>query len=439
MSETFTDSTGDTWEIYRDNAGEWRWRRTAQNGNIVGASTQGYNNKADCIANARRHGMDGEEQEEDPPKVKDMEVVDDPEEVDGPEENSTPPNRYNVSSYGWDSDVEGLVKRLDREDICLPKFQRGFVWDRADRSRFIESLILGLPVPNVFLAQDSKSNKLNIVDGQQRLKSLQAYLNGKFSLSGKYVQEELKGRYFSRDVAKAKSSKVLEDRDVRALSDAVLHAIVIKPDPVHDDPARGHEYNQAVIQIFQRLNTSGTPLKAQEIRASIFYGSFYDLLLYLNKDAAWRELFGSSHSHSRLKDVELILRFIALREKSDSYQPPMPKFLDDFMGEHRDIDPGKASEIETAFKKVVNQVRNTIGKEGLRKGGRLSAPRFDAVMAGFDAYLQKHPDPSAQELGDRLKALEDDPDYKASSEQWVNEAGRVRKRLERAREIFGAA
>ena len=181
---------------------------------------------------------------------------DDTEVADGKEVNDEPPKRYNVSSYGWDSDVEGLVKRLKRGDIYVPGFQRGFVWTGPEKSRFIESLILGLPVPNVFLAQDAKTRNLNIVDGQQRLRSLGDYLDGKFYLSGQDIQEELKGCYFSREVAKAKSSKVLSDSDARALADAVLHSIVIKPDPSYDDPDLGHEYNQAVIQIFKRLNLS---------------------------------------------------------------------------------------------------------------------------------------------------------------------------------------
>ncbi len=58
MSETCTGGNGDTWEIYKDNAGEWRWRRTARNGNNVGASSEGYVNKSDCKANAERNGMD---------------------------------------------------------------------------------------------------------------------------------------------------------------------------------------------------------------------------------------------------------------------------------------------------------------------------------------------------------------------------------------------
>ena len=70
------------------------------------------------------------------------------------------PVRYEISTYGADYDVEGLVKRLKRGDILIPSFQRNYVWKQAEASRFIESLLLGLPVPSVFLAKESESNKL---------------------------------------------------------------------------------------------------------------------------------------------------------------------------------------------------------------------------------------------------------------------------------------
>ena len=361
---------------------------------------------------------------------------DDTEVAEGTEVNDEPPKRYNVSSYGWDSDVEGLVKRLKRGDIYVPGFQRGFVWTGPEKSRFIESLILGLPVPNVFLAQDAKTRNLNIVDGQQRLRSLGDYLEGKFYLSGQDIQEELKGCYFSREVAKAKSSKVLSDSDARALADAVLHSIVIKPDPSYDDPDLGHEYNQAVIQIFKRLNTSGKPLQAHEIRTSIFYGPLDDMLRELNENPDWRALFGKPHS--RLKDMELILRFIALREKHEDYRSPMPKFLDTFMEDNRDMAEAQVDELKAAFAKCVTLVKETIGKEGLRSGNTLTVSRFDAVMTGFDAYLSIHPQPDNAEVLDRLAQLEGDGDYQWSIEEFVNDTDRVKKRINRAIEVFGA-
>lgn len=365
-----------------------------------------------------------------------IEAIVDTDVLDAAEQEDAPPNRYNVSSYGWDSDVEGLVKRLNRGDIFVPGFQRGFVWNRAEKSRFIESLILGLPVPNIFLAQDSKTKSLNIVDGQQRLLSLRDFLVGSFYLSGSEIQEDLRGCYFSKEVAKAKGSKTLEDADARSLMDAVLHSIVIKPDPTHDDPDRGHEYNQAIIQIFKRLNTSGKPLQAQEIRASIFYGPLDSSIRTLNDNDDWRELFGKKHS--RLKDMEMILRFIALRENHELYKSPMPRFLNEFMEENRESTPEKIEEIENAFKNVVNIINKTIGFDGLRSGKTLTVSRFDAIMAGYDTYLKTHTEASEKEIAKRLETLEKDKDYLWSIDEFVNDTDRVRKRIERAQAIFGA-
>lgn len=362
--------------------------------------------------------------------------VDDEELDEGEVAEPEPPKRYNVSSYGWDSDVEGLVKRLKRGDIYVPKFQRGFVWSPADKSRFIESLILGLPVPNVFLAQDPKTKSLNIVDGQQRLLSLRDFLDGAFYLTGPQIQEDLKGRYFSSEVTKSATSKVLEETDARALSDAVLHSIVIKPDPSHDDPDLGHEYNQAIVQIFRRLNTSGRPLVAQEIRASIFYGPLETMLRELNEGEAWRTLFGKRHS--RLKDMELILRYVALRENLENYKSPMPRFLDSFMEEHRDMSQEKVDEISEAFRNTTNWVNNTLGHDGLRSGKTLTIARFDAVMAGYDAYLAAHPEPDPGEIASKLAELEANEEYQRTIAEFVNDTDRVKSRIELARAIFGS-
>src|SRR3989304_6490807 len=81
------------------------------------------------------------------------------------------PFKYSITSYGADFDVDGLVKRIDRDDIFVPPFQRGYVWNINQASRFIESLLLGLPVPGIFLSKDD-DRKLLVIDGQQRLVTL---------------------------------------------------------------------------------------------------------------------------------------------------------------------------------------------------------------------------------------------------------------------------
>jgi uncharacterized protein with ParB-like and HNH nuclease domain len=92
-----------------------------------------------------------------------------------------PPVSYDVTSYGSDPDVEGLVRRIKRGDILIPPFQRDYVWRQPEASRFIESLLLGLPVPGIFFATDPETNKLLVIDGQQRLKSLLFFYDGYFN------------------------------------------------------------------------------------------------------------------------------------------------------------------------------------------------------------------------------------------------------------------
>lgn len=369
--------------------------------------------------------------------VGDADAKDDVEDVDVEEEGEPEPEepvRFNVTSYGWDSDVEGLVKRLDRGDVYTPGFQRGFVWTNPEKSRFIESLILGLPVPTIFLAQDGNSKRLNIVDGQQRLKTLQGYLRGKFVLSGKAIQADLAGRYFSAEVAKSTRSKVLAEADARQLADSVIHAVVIKPDPGDNDADMGHEYNRAIIQIFQRLNTSGRPLQSQEIRASIFHGSFDRMLREMNADDVWRSLFGPLHS--RLKDMEAILRFVALLENGDDYRSPMPRFLDDFMEENRAIDEKRSDELKSLFVAATALCVEARGEDAFKRAGTFLLSHFDAVMVGITQAIRKDPTLDAKFMADRWDRLESDAEFQWATSEFVNDTNRVKKRLERATAIF---
>ena len=335
--------------------------------------------------------------------------------------------KFNLTSYGWDTDVEGLVKRLNRDDIHVPGFQRKYVWNTSEKSRFVESLILGLPVPSVFFAQDIITKKLNIVDGQQRLKSLQEYLSGSFSLSGKDIQTELKGCYFSNDVAKGNNPKVLSEPEQRLLSDALLHAVVIKPDVSHDDVKYGHEYNNAVIQVFKRLNTSGKPLQAQEVRACVFYGELNELLLELNQNHDWRKLFGKEHS--RLKDVEAILRFCALFSNLEEYKSPMPRFLDEYMEDNRNVSSEESDVLRKYFEIIVKLTREAYGDEAFKKGNTFLLTKFDAVFVGAAKAIEGGKSFDLIEFKKCVDNLLNDKEYQWSIEEFVNDKNRVDKRI----------
>lgn len=99
---------------------------------------------------------------------------------DSESDDTVAPEKYDITSFGADYDVEGLVRRLQRGDIFIPSFQRNYVWNQNLASRFIESLLLGLPIPGIFMAREAESNKLIVIGGQQRLRTLQFFYNGFF-------------------------------------------------------------------------------------------------------------------------------------------------------------------------------------------------------------------------------------------------------------------
>src|SRR5690606_22344893 len=103
---------------------------------------------------------------------------------DGVEDESlqdeTPTASFAITSYGADYTVDTIVNRLKSESFFVPKFQRRFVWSLKHASRFIESLLMGLPVPGIFLYREAQTNRHLVVDGQQRLRTLQYFYDGNF-------------------------------------------------------------------------------------------------------------------------------------------------------------------------------------------------------------------------------------------------------------------
>ena len=113
--------------------------------------------------------------------------------------NETEEFRYSITSYGADYTVDSIVQRIEKEKIFVPPFQRKYVWTQIQASRFIESLILGLPVPGVFFSKEEATERLLIIDGQQRILSIANFYRGvfgekKFRLKG--VQEDLEGKTY---------------------------------------------------------------------------------------------------------------------------------------------------------------------------------------------------------------------------------------------------
>ncbi len=330
------------------------------------------------------------------------------------------PFRYAITSYGADYPVDSLVQRLDRDVIFVPEFQRKFVWTLKQASRFIESLLLGLPVPGIFFAKEANSGKLLIIDGQQRLRTLQYFYNGIFK-GKEFALKDVQARY------KDKTFKTLEKEDQLRLSDAVIHATIIKQDEPSDDQS-------SVYHIFERLNTGGTRLQPQEIRVCIFHGPFADLLEELNADKNWRAIYGIQSK--RIKDQELILRFLGLFFSADKYSRPMNEFLNKFMGSNRNLTKIDKNRIADVFAPTTALINTTLRKKAFRPERALNAAVCDSVMVGLARRLQRGELKKPREFVAAYTQLLADGDYTTATKTATADEANVKLRLDRATNAF---
>lgn len=332
------------------------------------------------------------------------------------------PFKYSIAVSRIDFPVDGIVKRLKDEDIYIPKFQRAYVWKPKQASRFVESLLLGLPVPGVFMARERETNKLLVIDGQQRLCSLLYFYDGKFPngrrpFSFKGVQPQYEGATITSLPKEAR----------RQLDNSVLYATIVEQNATADD-------DSSVYHIFERLNTGGTLLKAQEIRACIYHGELNDLLHELKNNEYWRVIFGTADKNMR--DQELILRFLALYFNCDNYKIPLKEFINNYMGQNRHCNLQSEDKISKAFEDTIEVVYKALGNKAFKPKKALNATVFDAVMVGISRRLEKGAIQNLESLKQRYHNLLSDENFLTVPGQSTSDEKNVRQRLTLATEAF---
>lgn len=345
----------------------------------------------------------------------------------GDESEEALPYNYSITSYGADYPIDGLVKRIANGDILIPSFQRGFVWSPSKASRFVESLLLGLPVPSIFLSKEPDSQKLLVIDGQQRLRTLQFFYEGLFKPTGRagieFALTGLKSHFNNA------TYQTLSEDDRRRLDDSIMHAIVVHQEQPSKDVS-------SVYHIFERINTGGVFLTPQEIRAAIYHGAFNNLLKSLNENPDWRAIFGPVNKYMR--DQELILRFLALLYNIKRYSQPMKEFLNRFMSARRKLDDRQAAILERAFASTIKSVRDAIGDRAFRPVKVLNAAVFDAVMVGVATRLASRPIANAKELKEEYDALLESADFADVTVTGTTHVSNVRTRVRLAISAFAS-
>ncbi|MBF4586144.1 DUF262 domain-containing protein [Curtobacterium sp. VKM Ac-2887] len=337
-----------------------------------------------------------------PGEVGDSDELDD---LDFAELEEASADAFKVAYSGQDFDVEGLVRRLKRGDMLVPQFghaderiesagfQRNFVWSKPQMDRFIESLLLGYPIPSILLIKQP-DNRYLILDGQQRLRTLQRFYDGQhrdrpFVLAN--VANEFRGLSYT----------TLSDSQRRAIDNTYIQATIVGTDG-------SAESQEAVYQIFERLNSGGTQLTSHEIRVALYAGPLIDLMHQLNQDKNWRAVYGEPSP--RLRDQELVMRIIALYCDELRYMRPLKRFLNQFAAENRNAESAKIAEAATLFTKAAELIAHGPGSEVTkRKSRQINVAQTEAVFVGIMKELKQRPLTNKQ-VASAVDLLRNNPD-----------------------------
>lgn len=340
---------------------------------------------------------------------------------------------FNITSWGADITLREIISSYEDGDYVKPELQRKYVWDKKDASRFIESILLGLPVPSIFLANNSDERKL-IVDGYQRIMTIFNFYNGVWSSDGSVFNltdsERINKRW------RGKTFKELIPEDQRRFKMYTIHAIIFEQrTPRNDD---------GLFQIFERINTSGKSLNAQEIRNCVYQGNLNSLLFKLNKNEHWRELFGEKTENNRMLDLEFILRFFTLRQETilhlKSNSISLKKQLNEFMRTQSKENDFFYESLEKDFTTCIDFIHSEYGKtafHNLRNDLKELRKKFyptvyDSLMIATDIALRSGFVPQEHILEEKRICLLRDPEYRESITQGTMQLHNIRTRISKA-------
>lgn len=300
------------------------------------------------------------------------------ENTEGDDENTGVVAPYQISFFPADFTLGGYKEKQKNGQLVIPPFQRNYVWDVVKASRLIESFLLGLPVPGVFLYKEKKTNRLQVIDGQQRITSALRFFAGAFEdrvFRLKGVQSRWDGKTFEE----------LDEADRFQLSDTVLRATVVQQLDPDDD--------SSVYHVFERLNTGGVNLNPMEVRKCVYFGAYFQLLEELNEYPGWRQIVGKPLADKRLRDVELVLRVLAFGYDSAQYEKPMKQFLNKHMRSARRMQEAaleqRLEDARTRFHATVDLILKALGEKPFHLRQRLNYAVTDAVFSTIYQNLDR--------------------------------------------------
>jgi uncharacterized protein with ParB-like and HNH nuclease domain len=324
------------------------------------------------------------------------------------------PYDYDTKEYP----IEVLLQKLklrpngQRGSLYVPEYQRDFVWKEVEQSRFIESILLGVPIQPVFVAVDPDTGDLEIIDGSQRIRTIEAFVSNKLTLQSLDKLDILNGFRFT-DLTPSRQTKFF-------IIDLRFHVITDKADAA------------VRADIFNRINTHGKILTRSEIRKGAFAGPFYDFILSCIKHPLFEALCPVKEK-SRGEAEELVLRFFAYSDTYLTFKHDVFIFLDRYLKKQNEAD----IDFDEYTKRYVDML-TFVSRNfpfGFRKKANDSVTprvRFEAISVGVYLALAEEPNFQVSNV-DWLKSLE----FKnQTTSDASNNNGRLRGRVEFVRDCL---
>lgn len=281
---------------------------------------------------------------------------------------------YYITEYS----IELLANKMNAGDFEVPDYQREFTWEEERKWRFIESVLMNLPIPFLFFWENPDTGKLEIVDGSQRLRTIAEFINGDLLLGELDKLPEVSGFSFF-DLPEARQRKI-KNRSIRGI---ILNE---------------HADAQARFDLFERINTGSKVANKAEVRRGALRGPFLDLVIELATLPKFEELAPVSEKQKRERErEELVTRFFAYGDGLEDYADEVSPFLFAYSKRMNDAftaDPTLNAAYRARFEKVIDFVANHFpyGFKRSLKGRASTRARFEAIAIGSELALRQKPD-----------------------------------------------
>jgi hypothetical protein len=320
-----------------------------------------------------------------------------------------------------------LMSLFEDGDLFItPEYQRVFRWSNFQQTRFIESVLLGIPIPPIFVAEDD-NGKWEIVDGLQRISTIFAFFGVLNTMPNKNNSTLCQGEMV----------KELEGLTIKSLPLKLI--ITIKRAVCRVEIVQWDSQEDVRYELFNRLNTGASPLSDQEIRNCIFRAYTVDLnqvLRDIATEAEFIELISPSHSKKEQMFLEeLSLRYFAFKHLDEEFKTTVPQFLTQFM---QSVSKGDISfnlqKEKKAFLALIKFLNQEYGKEIFRPKGNFALHIFDSIAYALPKTFDQIKD-NEKQIKQCIQALSEDNKYNAIDTSTFSNT-RIRNRMTRALEIF---